>query len=168
MNEGREREARGIQNSMYADDVKTFPGAFLNVDLDIKSRVDPHVMIDAWNGRMLPQRIPLPGRHWVRLMLATQPKSPADAIRRYAKLVRALPPRARAVWTQASKELDIGVQAGFEHRSAEWVLDPSVVEAIAAMGARVRFTVYSPLLIIDEEARSRRRARAKRSGRRRR
>jgi hypothetical protein len=26
---------------MYADDVKTFPGAFLNVDLDIRSRVDP-------------------------------------------------------------------------------------------------------------------------------
>jgi hypothetical protein len=27
--------------------VKTFPGEFLNVDLDIKSRVDPHMPIEA-------------------------------------------------------------------------------------------------------------------------
>src|SRR5262245_30057033 len=54
------------------------------------------------------------------------------------------------VWAQASKEIDIGIQAGFERRSGEWVLDPKVVQAAAELGVHVRFTVYSPLPIIDE------------------
>jgi hypothetical protein len=50
------------------------------------------------------------------------------------------------------KEFDIGIQAGFERRSAEWVLEPEVVQTVADLGARIRLTVYSPLLIIHESA----------------
>jgi hypothetical protein len=145
------RDAITETRAGYPVTVKMFPGEFLNVDLDIKARTDPSALISAWERPLgLPVR-PIPGRRWLRYGTLS-PKSPADGIRRYARLVRALPPKARAVWAAASKELDIGVQAGFDRRAAEWVLEPAVVKLVAEIGARVRLTVYSPLLIIEEEA----------------
>jgi hypothetical protein len=54
------------------------------------------------------------------------------------------------MWARAAKEFDIGVQAGFERRSGEWVLEPEIVRTVADLGAHLRLTVYSPLLLIDE------------------
>jgi hypothetical protein len=70
------------------------------------------------------------------------------------------------VWAQASKEIDIGIQAGFERRSGEWVLDPKVVQAAADMGAHVRVTVDSPLIIIADTRARNTRLRRKRVSRR--
>ena len=130
--------------------MKTFPAEFLNVDFDIKSKTDPAILVEAWDTHVLADTRRLGRRHWLRLSLFPQPKNPSDAIRRFAKLVRGLSSQARTVWAQASKEIDIGIQAGFERRSGEWVLDPKVVRAAADLRAHLRVTVYSPLLIIDE------------------
>jgi hypothetical protein len=146
--------------------MKTFPADFLNVDLEIKSRFDPAVFETAWENRVIRLRADQIGRqHWLRLALTFQPKNPTAAIRRFAKLVQHLPPPARRAWVQATtKEFDIGIQAGFERGSGEWVLEPEVVQTIADLGARIRLTVYSPLLIIHENAK-RKRARLRASSR---
>src|SRR5262245_12572196 len=99
--------------------MKTFPAKFLNVDLDIKSKLDHAVLVKAWRKTCVLQSLPMDTdkaghRHWLRGMLPVGPRNPTDAIRRYAKLVRGLPEEARIVWDRASKELDIGVQAGFD------------------------------------------------------
>jgi hypothetical protein len=139
--------------------MKTFPGEFLNVDLDLKSRVDPAVLIEAWKRQTLAQKIPgLRGKHWVRFMLTFQPRTPGEAIRRFAKLIKNLPSPARRIWSQAKKEIDIGIQAGFERGSTELVLDANVVRTLEQMGVPVRITVYSPLLRLDAEARQKRRS----------
>ena len=147
--------------------MKIFPAEFLNVDLDIKSKSDPAAIAKAWENRAVSIHTHKLGRqYWLRGALVFQPKNPTDAIRRFAKLVRDLPPGARRLWTKASsKEFDIGIQAGFERRSGEWVLEPEVVRTIADLGARIRVTVYSPLLIIDENA-ARKRARSRATQRR--
>lgn len=148
--------------------MKTFPAGFLNVDFDIKSNTDPAILMEAWGARAVMGDIDRLGRrYWLRLSLFPQPKNPSDAIRRFAKLVRGLSPQARRVWAGASKEIDIGIQAGFERRSGEWVLDPKVVQAAAVLGAHLRFTVYSPLLIIDENRQQKASLRRKRESRRR-
>ena len=147
--------------------MKTFPAEFLNVDFDIKSKTNLAILLEAWNTRVIGDVDRLGRRYWLRLSLFPQPKSPNDAIRRFAKLVRGLPPQARTVWAQASKEIDIGIQAGFERRSGEWVLDPKVVQAAADLGAHLRFTVYSPLLIIDEARQTKTSLKRKRGSRRR-
>lgn len=141
--------------------MKTFPAEFLNVDLEIRSTSDPAAIAKAWENRVIPMHADKVGRqHWLRLCLVSQPKSPTAAIRHFAKLVRDLPPRGRRAWAQASsKEFDIGIQAGFERHSAEWMLEPEVLQSIAELGARLRLTVYSPLLIIDQNA-TRKRARS--------
>src|SRR5262249_49352125 len=94
----------------------------------------------------LSQRIGKVGRaHWVRLILARQPSTPAHAILRFTKLVAKLSSRIRAIWVNAvSKEFDIGIQAGFEPSSAEWILKTNVVDALARLGTHVRITVYPP------------------------
>jgi hypothetical protein len=147
--------------------MKTFPAEFLNVDFDIKSRTDPATLVEAWGARVMGDIDRLGRRYWLRLSLFPQPKNPSDAIRRFAKLVRGLSPQARTVWAQASKEIDIGIQAGFERGSGEWVLEPKVVQAAADLGAHVRFTVYSPLLIIDEARQTKTSLKRKRGSRRR-
>jgi hypothetical protein len=144
--------------------MRTFPAEFLNVDFDITSKTDPAILVEAWGARVMGR---LGRRYWLRLSLFPQPKNPSDAIRRFAKLVRGLSPQARTVWAQASKEIDIGIQAGFERRSGEWVLDPKVVQAAAELGAHLRFTVYSPLLIIDEARQIKTSRKRKRGSRRR-
>jgi hypothetical protein len=130
--------------------VKRIPAEFLNVDLDLKSSVDLSPLAKAWSKRVIPIHTGKWGRrYWLRLAVMGQPKTPAEAIAGFSRLVAQLRGPARVVWTRAAKELDIGVQAGFERRSAEWVLDPKVVRAVARMGAALRITVYSPMLIMQ-------------------
>ena len=54
------------------------------------------------------------------------------------------------IWARAAKEFDIGIQAGFERRSGEWLLEPEIIQTVADLGAHVRLTIYSPLLLIGE------------------
>ena len=119
---------------------------FLNVDIDLKSVADPEPLVQALGRVVLCQRVGRVGRaHWVRFMLSRQPTSPTDAILGFAKLMAKLPDDRRAIWNKAkSKEFDIGIEGGFEPFSAEWVLEPRVIEAIAELGARLRITVYAP------------------------
>ena len=129
--------------------MRTFPAEFLNVDFDIKSKTNLAILLEPWNTRVIGEVDRLGRRYWLRFSLFPQPKSPNDAIRRFAKLVQGLSPQGRTVWAQASKEIDIGIQAGFERRSGEWVLNPKVVQA-ADLGAHLRITVCSPLIIIAD------------------
>ena len=119
---------------------------FLNVDIDVRSVVDPEPLAKALGRAVLCQRVgKVGGAHWVRFMLSRQPTSPTDAILGFAKLVNRLSAGHRAIWNNArSKEFDVGIESGFEPFSAEWVLERRVIEAIAALGARLRLTVYAP------------------------
>jgi hypothetical protein len=139
--------------------VKIIPAEFINVDLDLKSNSDPKPLLEAWGNRVIPIHVDKDGRrHWVRLTLTRQPKNPEEAIQRFCKLVDGLSNTGRAVWDKAAtKEFDIGIQAGFDSRTPEWVLESEVIEAIAGVGARLRLTVYSPLLLIRERSQRKRR-----------
>jgi hypothetical protein len=130
--------------------MKTFPAEFLNVDLEIKSPVDPGPLVQAWDNQVFQLYADRLGRrHWLRLTLAAQPKSAGEAIRGFAKLVGRLPRPGATIWARAAKEFDIGVQAGFERRAGEWVLQPQVIQIVANLGAHLRLTVYSPLLLME-------------------
>ena len=142
--------------------LKEFPSECLNVDLEIKSRSNPALLIRAWNRRVMQMHSNKLGRrHWVRVMLWPQPSNPNEALRRFARLVRGLPASARTVWDNASKELDIGIQAGLEQRSGEWVIDAAVAEMVGQLGASIRLTIYSPWEQIRDRSKTRRRLSAK-------
>ena len=134
---------------------KTAPvqSEFLNVDLNFRCSRNPDPVVRAFGDRVLTQYVDTtPRRHWLLFELAyPMPRDPHDAIRRFEKLVHQLRGDARSIWRSARKEFDIGVQAGFEPSSAEWVLQPQIVEAAARAGAQIRFTVYSPVFVLRAE-----------------
>lgn len=132
---------------------------FINVDLDLKSSAPLSPLLDAWSDRVSDMYTPAKDgrKHWLRLELHSQPADPERGILEFCRLVRRLRGAARAAWQQASsKEFDIGIQAGMERRSAEWVLSRKVIDAIHGVGGHIRMTVYSPLLVIEEDQRRRR------------
>ena len=122
------------------------PTEFLNVDIDLNSIEDPEPLVRGLGSRVFPDQLgKFRRQHWVRFMLARQPLSPEDAILGFAKLVSKLPANAKRIWNNAThKEFDIGIQSGFQPKPAEWVLEPTVIKAVARLGAQIRITVYSP------------------------
>src|SRR4051794_15723079 len=99
--------------------MNTFPAEFFTIDLNIESKCDPAAIVTALEKRAVSIHTHTLGRQYcLRGSLVFQPKSPTDAIRSFAKLVRDRPARERSLWAKAScKEFDIGVQAGFERGS---------------------------------------------------
>jgi len=140
--------------------VKPIAAHFINVDLDLKSTASLSPLLEAWLDRVSALYTPEKdgGKHWLRLGLHSQPSDPERGILEFCRLVRRLRGAARAAWQKASsREFDIGVQAGMERRSAELVLSRKVIDAIHGVGGHIRVTIYSPLHLIEEDQRRRRR-----------
>ena len=140
--------------------MKPIAAHFINVDLDLKSTASLSPLLEAWLDRVSALYTPEKdgGKHWLRLGLHSQPSDPERGILEFCRLVRRLRGAARAAWQKASsREFDIGVQAGMERRSAEWVLSRKVIDAIHGVGGHIRVTIYSPLHLIEEDQRRRRR-----------
>jgi Protein of unknown function (DUF2442) len=138
--------------------VKHIAAQFINVDLDLKSSASLSPLLEAWSDRASELYTPeKDGRkHWLRLEPHSQPADPERGILEFCRLVRRLRGAARAAWQRASsREFDIGIQAGMERRSAEWVLSRKVIDAIHSVGGHIRVTDYSPLPLIEEEQRRR-------------
>jgi hypothetical protein len=107
---------------------------FLNVDLHLKSVENLEAVCEAFGRAVMVLHRDKVGRnHWLVLELSRSPKTPSEAIRRFAGLGARLRGRAKAAWVASDKELDIGFQGGFEPDSVEWVV-----------GVRLRLTLYSP------------------------
>ena len=64
-----------------------------------------------------------------------------------------LPKKTKVIWNRADKQFDIGIQAGFQPDSLEWILKPAMVKEAAKMGAQVRITVYGVDLLRRSELR---------------
>ena len=140
--------------------MKPIAAHFINVDLDLKSTASLSPLLEAWLDRVSALYTPEKdgGKHWLRLGLHSQPSDPERGILEFCRLVRRLRGAARAAWQKASsREFDIGVQAGMERRSAELVLSRKVIDAIHGVGGHIRVTIYSPLHLIEEDQRRRRR-----------
>ena len=136
--------------------MKTIRAEFITVDLDLKSARDLTPLLEAWGNRAIRTHDGRTGRrYWMRFVLARSTKDPAGAILAFNRLVQRLPKNALRRWNEASKEFDVGIQAGFEHRTGEWLLTPRVIDVVHALRASVRLTVYSPLPLLAERRRTR-------------
>jgi hypothetical protein len=117
---------------------------FLNVDLELRSATELTELVAALEpGAMALTCAAMAGGYFANLELATQPTEAEEAIRSFVLLIEALPPRARELWNQASRDFSIGVDAGSTPHSFEIALTPSVLRLAADVGARVTFVVYS-------------------------
>ena len=122
---------------------------FLNVDLHLKCVASLERVCEAFGRAVMVLHHDRLGRkHWVVLELSRSPKTPTEAIRRFAGLAARLRGRAKATWATSDKELDIGIQGGFKPDPAEWVVESTAIEEAARMGASLRLTLYSPCQVM--------------------
>ncbi|HWL65885.1 MAG TPA: hypothetical protein VNP73_07915 [Actinomycetota bacterium] len=122
---------------------------FVNVDLDIFSRVSLTGLVDAMGEAALVLYVGGTGRKYeahVELASSGHVGMTADrTIIGLTRLVKRLPPRYRKVWDSAkSREFNVGIEAGLEPHSFEVRLDRRTVDAVREVGGALVVTVYAP------------------------
>ncbi len=144
---GRDRErGQGIAPQEGSMESQT---RFVNVDLDVKSLGDLSPLLEAFGENVLRLHNARIGRrYWIRVeLLRSIPRSPAEAIRGFCRLIEKLPPAAKKLWKNASsRQFDIGIQAGKKPTTSEWLLDVDMLRDVAKNRAQIELTVYSPVL----------------------
>jgi len=128
---------------MSQDDPGIGVTAFLNVDLDLRSKSDLGPLVAA----LEPKAFDLnPGgdKNFVVLeVLTLDPKTIDATIREFFEAFRALPPGARKIWDQChSRVFNIGIQAGRQPYSSEFSISPKSVSLVSSMNAEMTLTIY--------------------------
>lgn len=123
--------------------------SFLNVDLDIYSKVDLQPLADALGRKvdvLFCGRDGERSRKYVaRFEVAGSAKDADSTIRRLCGLIHRLPAASRALWDDATaREFSIGLQAGRTPRSTDFVVEAATVKAVADLNGRISITLYAP------------------------
>jgi hypothetical protein len=140
------------------------PTKFVNVDLDIFSRVPLKGLVDAMGEEAVVLYVGGEREKYeahVELASSHPGMTAARAIIGLTRLVKRLPPRYRKLWDSAkSREFNIGIEAGLEPHSFELRLDRRTVDAVREVGGTLVVTVYAPVLEAAKASPSRNRGAA--------
>jgi hypothetical protein len=121
---------------------------FLNVDLDIFSRVPLDPIVEAFGKKVFVLHVGKWGRRYsahVELSGSGADKRADLLVRRLVGLVKELPRGARRVWNEAeSREFNLGIEAARRSQMFELRLQPETLEAVASVDGRIVITVYAP------------------------
>ena len=137
------------------------PTRYLNVDLDIYSRVSLKGLVDAMGDQAFVLFVGGERQKYEAHLEVTSSHimTPDRAIIGLTQLVKRLPPRYRKLWDSArSREFNVGVQSGLEPYSFELRLDRRTVDAVRNVGGALVVTVYAPALEEAKASLSRNRA----------
>ena len=121
--------------------------AFLNVDLDIRSRAPLEPLAAAFGKQVGVHYVgPEGAGHGAHFDLADSHQKGADTLLRdLVKLVRRLRGRPRKLWQEAeTRDFNIGIQAGIRPHAYELGLAPETIRSVAGVGGRLVITVYAP------------------------
>lgn len=130
------------------------PAQFLNVDLDIKSRVSLEPLIKEVEHRTIVLHHAKSGKYWFAVLEVVLPRNADRAIRAFVRLVKGLSPAARALWDGALvRTFNVGIQAGLQPAAFEQRVEAKSVREAAALGADIVVTVYSPSKLPRHERR---------------
>ena len=78
----------------------------------------------------------------------------AQQIEALVRIVRGLPPEAKALWEGAqSRNFDIGIQSGLHPRSYQLKLAPKTLAAATSVNATIAITVYAPVATYEPASR---------------
>jgi hypothetical protein len=122
------------------------PDCFLNVDLEIFSRLNLEPLVAALGKKVTTLYLGLEfGLNRAVLEVSGRPKSPDFAILSFCKLIRSLPPRELALWSAAkARTFDVGIESPAKGRTYWSPISAKAVSAAAEINARIAITVYNP------------------------
>lgn len=123
------------------------PTSFITVDLDVFSRARLRFLAEALGNSVIVLYEGRWGsRYSANFELADSWQLTADQeIRRFVRLLEALPPGARRLWDRAqSRVFNIGVQAGVTPHAHELKIGARTVASVARLGGTIAVTTYAP------------------------
>jgi hypothetical protein len=130
---------------------------FLNVDLDIISKVPLDPIVEALGDRVFLLYAGRRGRkHGAHFELTGYSRQPqADRlIRRFVKCIEELPRSARRLWDTADvREFNIGIEATNRSPAFELRLRPATLTDVARVNGQIVITVYAPHRLVRSMAR---------------
>jgi hypothetical protein len=117
---------------------------YLNVDLEVRSRSTLTPLVDALSRRLHVLHVGRLGRdHFASFEVIGGSGAPESAVRRFVRVVDALPAAAARHWKQAhDRVFDVGVATSPGASALSLPLSLETVKAIARLRARVSLTVY--------------------------
>jgi hypothetical protein len=117
--------------------------AFLNVDVDVFSRIPLDALVAAFGQKVMVHYVGRERRRYSAHFSLWSPRHADAAIKRLAQLIVKLPKPARRLWDQASKRVfNVGYQSGYHPRSFESEISSAGVAAAASVGASITVTIY--------------------------
>ena len=126
-------------------------GHFLNVDLEIESRVDLASLATELEPAATTLYCgPIPGGYLLSLEAEdiddfVRTRSPDETIHQFCRLIEALSPTGNEMWREASRRtFDVGFDANAEHVAARFGLREDTLERIVRLRATLTVTVYRP------------------------
>jgi hypothetical protein len=118
--------------------------AFLNVDVDVRSRKPLDPLVAALDGKCSVHYLGRHSRRYWAHFAPYSPKSAEEAIKFLSRTLGALPTTARRLWSNADERVfDVGIQAGLRPHPSEFLLSEAAVASIVRLGGSVRVTVYA-------------------------
>jgi catechol 2,3-dioxygenase-like lactoylglutathione lyase family enzyme len=118
--------------------------SFLNVDLELAVDIEPGALISAFEPHAVVLARPA-GRVAFELNTPVCPSTPEPLVRRFAQLIKALPPEARQVWDRATQRVfDIGIHAFAGAPTEGHRLSLAALQDAVDIGAEIAITVYTP------------------------
>ena len=117
--------------------------AFLNVDVDVRSRKPLDPFVAALGGKCSVHYMGRHSRRYWAHFAPYSPKSAEAAIQFLGRTLGGLPTTARRLWFGADERVfDIGFQAGVRPHSSEFLLSEAAMATIVRLRGSVRVTVY--------------------------
>ena len=121
---------------------------FLNVDLEVRSRVDLHGLVVAFAEKVL---VMYDGRFrrtyyaYFELAQLRPGRTPDATIRGFCTLIDALRRPERSLWNGAkARDFSIGVQAGTHPPTTDFAVEAETLRAVSRLGGRIVLTIYAP------------------------
>ena len=120
---------------------------FLNVDLELITRGEISPLLAQWSTKVAVLRDSMEdGQRTIWLELNGQPGEVEHAVLGFLDLVGKLPDPVRELWNGCDDRcFNVGIQAGSTPHDATFTISPRTLGRIAAVMARVAFTVYAPI-----------------------
>jgi hypothetical protein len=120
--------------------------AFLNVDLDIYSKGDLQPLLNSLARKVIVLYVGRDRRTYcAHLEVAKFAKTADSTIRKFCRLIQALPKRERDLWNRATiRSFSVGVQAGKQPISCDFPIQAKTVKAVSELAAQIVLTVYAP------------------------
>ena len=127
---------------------------FLNVDLELVTRVDLSPLLAHWRDTLILLRDSTDaGCRTIWAELRETPRDANSAIDELTRNVKDLPGPLRALWDACDDRcFNVGVQAGRAPHATAFPISAQTIAALTAIAARLEFTVYG----IDDAAGRRR------------